>query len=51
MSDLPPYPDEPIQEKDIQQFTVLCTQKEANYKKYSDKNSRRDIWVEVGWGL
>ena len=37
MSDLPPYPEDPIQEKDMQSFTVLCTQKEATYKKYSDK--------------
>lgn len=37
MSDLPQYPDDPLQEKDIQQFTILCTQKEVNYKKYSDK--------------
>jgi hypothetical protein len=37
MSDLPPYPDDPIQEKDMQSFTVLCIQKEASYKKYSDK--------------
>lgn len=37
MSDLPPYPDDPIQEKDMQSFTILCTQKEASYKKYSDK--------------
>lgn len=38
LSDLPPYPEDPLDEKQMNQFVMLCLEEQdQNYKKYSDK--------------
>lgn len=34
---LPSYPADPLDEKQMTEFVMLCLEKEQNYKKYSDK--------------